>query len=125
MAMLCATKPYIIEAFTAEACALWKDLELATKLGFSHIVLEGDALAVTEELKREGACWGIHGPILNDAKFLLKQCQAGTVRHVRRQANEAAHQLAKLALSFNEERVWRADFPTCMQAVVIAEQTRL
>jgi hypothetical protein len=36
-------------------------------------------------------------------------------------ANNAAHCLAKLTLVQGEDRIWRHNFPTCMNQIVLAD----
>jgi hypothetical protein len=42
---------------------------------------------------------------------LLQRFSEFSVQYVRREANGAAHKLAKLALSLGEDKIWRDDFP--------------
>lgn len=60
-------------------------------------------------------------PIINDAKMLLDRVHQWRVRHVRREANGAAHCLAKRALSCTEEEIWRGTVPDCIHQIINAE----
>jgi hypothetical protein len=104
-----------------EALAAWKMAEICVFMGLHEVQLEGDSLEVVQALCREECTWGRYGALINDAKLLLQQINRWAVSHVRRTANEAAHNLAKLALSSSEERLWTDDFPLCVQDIVIAE----
>ena len=90
------------------------------KLGFKDVLLESDSLEVVQALCKEECTWGRYGTLINDSKLLFQQAHAWKACHVKRSANEAAHRLAKLALTMCEERIWREDYPLCVQNVVIA-----
>jgi hypothetical protein len=86
-------------------------------------MLEGDdSLEIVQALQKNGSCGSLYGQVVNETKMLLDHHdQVLEVNHVRRVANNAAHCLAKLALVQGEERIWRHDFPTCMNQIVLAD----
>jgi hypothetical protein len=90
------------------------------KLGFNDVLLEGDSLEVVQALCKEECTWGRNGTLIKDSKLLLQQVHVWKACHVKRSANETTHRLAKLALRC-EERLWREDYPLCVQDVVIAD----
>jgi hypothetical protein len=116
-----ACRRFLTEPTSAEALAAWKLAEICVRLGFNDVILEGDALEVVQALNREDQSWGRYGALTNEAKRLLRQVQKWKVCHVKRTANEAAHRLAKLAFSFNEERLWTEDYPLCVREIVNAD----
>jgi ribonuclease HI len=121
LAVLVASRMYITDPTTAEALAAWKMAEVCVTMGFQQVHMEGDSLEVVQALSREDFTWGRYGPLINDAKLLLQHVQKWEVSHVRRTANEAAHTLAKLALTMSEERLWTEDFPSCVRNIVFDE----
>ena len=50
----------------------------------------------------EGNCEGRYGNSVEDANTLLNQSSKWRVNHVRREANQAAHRLARFALTQEE-----------------------
>jgi hypothetical protein len=120
LAVLVASRLFITDPTTVEALAAWKMAELCVKLGFNDELLEGDSLEVVQALCKE-CTWGRYGNLINDSKLLFQQVHVWKACHVKRSANEAAHWLAKLALTMSEERIWREDYPLCVQNVVIAD----
>jgi hypothetical protein len=62
------------------------------------VILEGDALAVVQALCRPDDDASRYGIIIEDARRILKTFQVGDVRHVRRDGNKVAHNLAKVAV---------------------------
>lgn len=65
--------PFINSSTIAKVVAVLKAVALCKDLGFQRVILEGDALEIVQALRR-------------------------FVAHIRREANEAAHSLAKAAL---------------------------
>jgi hypothetical protein len=112
---------FLTDPTSAEALAAWKSATLCVRLGFPDVLLEGDSLEVVQALNREESTWGRYGALINDTKHQLQQLNSWRVCHVKRQANEAAHSLAKFAISVGEERVWTEDFPLCLRNIVNAE----
>jgi hypothetical protein len=112
---------FIMDPTTAEAFGAWKLAALCVQLGFSDVILEGDSLEVVQALIREEPTWGRYGALINDTKQHLQQIQRWKICHVRRTANEAAHNLAKFAISVGEERVWTEDCPLCIRDIVTSE----
>jgi hypothetical protein len=68
---------------------------------------------------------GRNGPVLNDIKLLLQNFNDWKVSHVLREANAAAHRLAKLALSSGVEQTWYENFSMVVQEIVNAKQVHL
>jgi hypothetical protein len=116
--MLCETVDHIQDPAIAESLAARRGVELGLSLGLRKIILEGDALEIVGVLNKEGVSYGKYGQVLNDTKFQLGRFQKYVVRHVGREINRAAHALAKLALSLGSNRLWREDFPSCLDALV-------
>ena len=89
---------------TAETLAAWQAIVLGIQLGATYLKLEGDTLEVVQEHNLPEQSWGKNDPILNDIKLLLQNFNAWKVSHVLRGVNDAAHSLAKLALSSEVEQ---------------------
>ena len=84
--------------------------------------MEGDTLEVVEHPRRNEAWWENCGSVTGDAKQLLNGFMEWRVEHISRNANEVEHRLAKLALSLQGEHLWVANYPSCIQPYVLAEQ---
>jgi hypothetical protein len=121
IAAMCSSKPFLLDPVSAEAFAAWRMAGFCGSLGARHIVVEGDALEIVHALRKDSACWGRYGNLVDDAKNLLNSIDKWEVQHVKRSGNEAAHRLAKLALSIREEEFWRLECPPCIQDLVLAE----
>lgn len=120
---MCLTKPFLTDPATAEAVRVWQSVEFSRQMRLANIVFEGDSLEVVNALKNEDSCWTRYGMMINDAKKGLLCIPKWEVTHVKRRANAVAHTLAKHALIFGENKVWRGITPTCIQDLVFAEKS--
>jgi glutamate 5-kinase len=93
--------------------------KLCVSLEFHNVILEGDSLEVIQALCKEECLWGHYGTLINEAKLLLQNVHQWSAYYVKRTGNVAVHRLAKLALSLNEESLWREDYPLCVRQTVI------
>ena len=109
--MFCSVKGNVSEPTMAEAYGVWKSVDIALQLGLRRIVFEGDSLAVVRALMKDEECWSLHGQVLNDARSKLQNVNEWEIQHVSRAANGDAHNLAKLALGLDQDRLRREDFP--------------
>jgi hypothetical protein len=110
---------------TTKTLAAWNAVVLGVQLGVTYLELEGDAMEVVQGINSARHCSEQEGPILNDIKTLLQNFNTQKVTHVNREANGAAHNLAKFALSVGGDQVWYANFPSSMQEIVCVEQVQV
>jgi hypothetical protein len=59
---------------------------------------------------------------VDDAQVVLGMHQSWMVSHVKREANSAAHHLAKFALLCPTEQIWMEEIPKCIYDIVLLEQ---
>lgn len=114
--------PYVQDPDAAETIALWKAILFCLDRGFQSVILEGDSLHVVEALRQEGRSWQRFGQLIEDSRLMLHSLSSFEVCHVSREANQAAHLLAKNALITMEDLVWMWDCPSFIQSLVLAEQ---
>jgi hypothetical protein len=119
--MACESKKFVHNPAVAEALAARRGVELCAEWGIRKLLLEGDALQIVQALISDTGGWAPYDVITMDAKQKLQNFQEFDVMHVPREANCAAHCLAKLALTLGENRTWRDNFPACMHNVVTAD----
>lgn len=98
-ASMCSVQQYISDPTTTEAFGARLGVEFGCHLRFQSIILEGDAKEVVIALGRDDNGLGKYGSLIVDAREILAGFQSWAVSHVRREGNEAAHQLAKLVVS--------------------------
>jgi cupin superfamily acireductone dioxygenase involved in methionine salvage len=68
-------------------------------MGGSRIILEADSLVVVSALRARDSCNRAYSQVLDDIKASFSYFSSVDVLHVCRDANRAAHVLAKFALS--------------------------
>jgi hypothetical protein len=66
------------------------------------------------EIIREEQDRSIHGPVIEEIKFLLQSVGDVSVRAVRRTSNEAAHLMAKEGCENKTCNSWSAVAPMCI-----------
>jgi hypothetical protein len=109
--------PSLLDPSMAEALGAWYAVKLGCDLGFSHVLFQGDCLNVVVALNKDGPCDSIFGHLIEDTQNWFQRLHPFFVHHVRRQANMAAHGLAKLAISLRLDNVWKEDCPSFIHDV--------
>jgi ribonuclease HI len=121
VAALATVIPYITNPTTAEALAAWRAVLLCWDLGFTRFVLEGDSKNVVSAIHATFSCLRSYGHILDNIRNRLKDFPQAEVRYTSRNANQAAHLLAKSSLKFLIDCVWMKKTPSYVYSIVIAE----
>jgi hypothetical protein len=64
---------------------------------------------------------------VDDVKVVLNRLRSWNIGHVKREANSAAHILAKevAAGTLEDERIWMEETPLCISDIVFLEQSAL
>lgn len=93
--------PGITDPNVAEALAAWQAAKVCVAQGFQEIISEGDSLHTISALKVPCSCWTRSGQLIEDTRDRLSSLSLVEIQHVCRTANQAAHFLAKHALSSN------------------------
>jgi ribonuclease HI len=86
------------EPTAGEALAALHAAEFCWDLGIFDIILERDSLMVTRALEGKGENWLRFEQIVEDTKLVLRFFRQWRISHVRKEANGAAHGLAKEAI---------------------------
>jgi ribonuclease HI len=123
MAARCMVGRGFLDPCAAEAWAGTKAIRWGLELGLTNIQVEGDAKNVVEAINSAGKNWSKIGHIVEDMQYLLRNFTQWKVDVVSRDANNAAHTLAKLAVSHGENRTWLGVIPECICEIVLAEQS--
>ena len=112
------TNPMAVEAHAA-----FRALTFGKDMGFTRIMLEGDALSVITKILQSEPSLSDIGNLVDAAKDLMKSFNGCNVQYVRREANEAAHCLAKSALSLKADLYWVDDCPKFLFPVLVKDGT--
>lgn len=114
--------PFIIDPTTAEAVAAWKAVAFCSDLGFQLVIFEGDALEIVNALRQDSPCWSRYGQMIEDTKVHLHSFPSRSVKHTKREANEAAHLMAKTSITRLLDEIWVGEGLSFIQSIVLAEQ---
>jgi hypothetical protein len=96
---------YISDPMTAEAYAARCGVDFCMDLGLSTIILEGESREILLALRKEEAWPRRYNSFMLDARNKLRSFQAWSTNFVRRDLNQAAHELAQMALKLNSYHV--------------------
>ena len=99
------------EVDTTEAYAALFAMKLCWEAGIRKLELETDSKTTAEALNRRKVLNNYTSIFIHDAGKLAGLFDVISFSHVRRSANMAAHELARLALQSEGEKTWVRDFP--------------
>lgn len=115
---------HVASAFDTELHAAEQALEVAAELGVLRLTVETDAILVQQALNRLTPDFSIQAHVIEDVKVQARLWFASCVfAHCRREANTAAHSLAKLGLSLEvgETLVLDDELPADVAASVLGD----
>ena len=87
--------PYVATATMAEALAMKEGLVLANRLGCHNIIAESDSIETIEACAGGEMWWTDSAPIYADCVELDFSIEGVIFKHCPREANKAAHEIAK------------------------------
>jgi hypothetical protein len=91
------------------------------EMGYNNVIFEGDALQVIKAIETEGPCMSSYGHLIDCIRGELCSFENACFIHVSREANNAAHTLAKLATTHVTLSTWRGDVPPSVGDIVRRE----
>lgn len=95
-----------------------KAIDLARELGFTDVQVEGDSLNIVKALCEGDEFLSGCGHILLLAVNSSRCFRRFQAIHVRKQGNELAHGLARLARSCDHQQVWMEEVPMSLVDIV-------
>jgi ribonuclease HI len=114
-----------LEATTGEALAAFHAADFCREMGLKCINLEGDAKQVVDAINSPTMVWNRFGHLVEDTRRILHSLTSWKCTFVNREANEAAHRLARAAITNVSDRFWRDSTPNCISDIVLMEQLAL
>jgi hypothetical protein len=117
-----AIVPFIRDPSLAKAIGAWHALSLCRQQGFPQVIFEGDSQVVVLALQKGNQCWSSIGHIIEDTRYCFSVVHPYGVHFVKREANTAAHMLAKSTLCRQIDQVWVGECPPDIQRVVATKQ---
>ena len=94
-------------------------------MGMECINLKGDAKQVVEAINSPMMVWNRFGQLVEDTRWILHSLTSWKCTFVNQKANDAAHTLAKVAITNVGDRIWRDSTPNCINDIVLMEQLAL
>ena len=86
-------------------------MEFAIDAGFTELIVEGDNVAVLQNIMSTGATQSRLGHIIQDIHCLSQGLRWVSFMCVNRDANSVAHVLARYAKHVREDMYWMEDVP--------------
>ncbi|XP_059450922.1 uncharacterized protein LOC132181699 [Corylus avellana] len=111
----------VYDPATGEALAALHAEGLCRDLGFYDIIFEGDSLSMVKAIGERDPNWLRYGHIVEDIKTVLRTLRQWKICHAKREANIAAHGLAKEATMFIMDNIWIEEIPICISNIVHLE----
>ncbi|KAF5445648.1 hypothetical protein F2P56_034686 [Juglans regia] len=101
--------------FDAEAYGILLAAVFCKELGITQCLLEGDSNQVVDLMNHHPKNWSLGGCLVEDVRMVLNSFACWSVVHTFREANMAAHHLAKSALKCTEDQY---DLETCPSGIL-------
>ena len=95
----------------AEAKAVEEGVALAWDLGLKEVIIESDALLVTNSLEKQSVMPSSIRKVVKGILESLRKFNAWDVNHTRRSGNFVAHIMARQAKFLNVCNIWVEDTP--------------
>jgi ribonuclease HI len=125
LAAMSKTRIGTLEPSTGEAFVASSAVCFCRDIGVHRVVLEGDAKQIVDAVNANSASWSRFGHLIDDTRRILESFSQWKCQFVRREANEAAHRLAKAATIDVNDRIWRDAPPSCISDIVLMERLAL
>ena len=113
------SSPFSVEI--TEALALQEGVLLASEMGLSKVIFEGDALSIIQAVN-EGNVGGDFGHIIQNIRDLSLSFTWCLFQHLNRNGNRVAHDLAKEARWSGVSQVWKGVVPSVVENLICNER---
>ncbi|KAK8984388.1 hypothetical protein V6N11_029703 [Hibiscus sabdariffa] len=115
----------VADVFAAEAYACKQAVLFAKDLGFPRVIIEGNSLTIIKKINSDSADRSSIYPIVRDIKFLTQSFTSISFCFVRREANNAAHALARECRNYLDPRYWMEQAPEAATMASELDRSRL
>ena len=104
--------PQLLKPIEIEAMAAIRAFEFAREVGISEAILERDSLLVIKALATKDIGLAPFGLLIQDAYRFTSAFSLLSYSHTKREGNQVAHDLAKLAVTIPNCVIWMEDVPS-------------
>ncbi|KAK9989340.1 hypothetical protein SO802_029579 [Lithocarpus litseifolius] len=115
--------PATYSAEVIEAFAIEEGVVLACELKLSNVILESDSIVVIQTLVSKSD-YGDIGPIIQGSLTRLGSFSSWTARHLKRDYNKVAHDLAKVSRSAKTSQTWFGMDPHFLQQALMLDRSK-
>lgn len=106
MGALADSFQFVTDAFMVECLAALKAIVWAKDMGFTDIVMEGDALTIIKKVNSTAQDLSPIVPYIAELKLLCSLFRSCSFSYVSRVVNAVAHSLAVYGLSLSQDCCW-------------------
>ena len=121
--VLAASRKVLPASFSteiSEALAMQDGVLLAAEMEASHAIFVSDALSIIQAINN-----GIHGGELGHIIRNIREVAAlfswCSFKHLKREGNRVAHELARVARNSGASQVWKRSFPSLVEHLLIKD----
>jgi ribonuclease HI len=122
MAAACDYTDRASDAESMEASALLAGLKLADQFNAQSLVVESDCMEVVMAVLNPNEYRGTSAVVIDDCRHLLMVLGMATLQHCPREANEAAHVLARHGSTSSARVFWFSDPPAFLIPVLVDDR---
>jgi ribonuclease HI len=115
--------PNLSSTASAEALAMREGLALANRYGGDNVIMESDSLETVNACNGDEAWWGEESAIFADCVDLASFIDKIQYRHCPREANEVAHEIAKVCFADKNSCNWLVEPPSFILPMLINDVT--
>lgn len=106
-----------------EAFAVEEGILLASEMELQQIIIKSDSLMVVEAINTS-SFHGDMGPIIQGILGILSQLSSWKVKHLKRDYNRVAHELAQNAKAAGTSQQWRGMEPPMLQQFLLVDRAK-
>jgi ribonuclease HI len=117
--------PHVVDAPMAEAYAFCDGLTLAHQIGVQNFMVETDCVQVAEIIKNGGFSATSYAAIYDDCSILWSGFGKVSIKHCNREANQVAHELARVSFTSGSSCTWVDEPPRFILSKLVNDVTLL
>ncbi|KAL0009236.1 hypothetical protein SO802_010738 [Lithocarpus litseifolius] len=111
------------DAAVTEAFAVDEGIRLALEMELHRIIVESDSIEVVDAINEEN-CNCEYGMVIQGSLELLRVFRSWKVRHLKRDYNRAAHELAQIAKTTGSSQQWKEMEPPMIRNVLLLDRAK-
>ncbi|XP_016729694.1 uncharacterized protein [Gossypium hirsutum] len=110
-------------AFCEKALAFFQVVCFAANLEFTHVIVEGNSLAVVKKANSLSDDRSEIAVLIKEGTYRLSNCFTDTiVQHCFRKGNRVAHHLAAMGVGQSLDQFWVEEVPLSVEPIVAADR---